>query len=428
MNTVLWIPASAKSSINVSVNVRLFQINTIVSTVNNSEQVGSHHSGCFGLQRFCKKGFPTSGEINHSPNCQPLLSPSSTSSVDGRDFIETSLNEGEYLFVPHGFAASIQPIISETDSKTDTFLLSSCSVDASNLVEFENSLRTSFSPFDRTLLSELRSSAVDLSIERFPVELSVRKYLEILMGLRSFPAEDRGESKSQPQPSQQRDRRKRGKNDFKDWQDAINWNARVTALTMPRLSPPLLLTVGRSAATFELANSFAPSASDRTAFGLLIELCQLDLAREGALLAAVERSLLDSSANNETLNNCTLRRTLWSDKEVLRVKDEQQSLFSLHLSGLEPGRLYQLSLRLFYDRAEGPASLWSRPFLTEPISFPSQPLPPQPAMFPLSEVDGAVAFGPSAAWFSGLRASLSSFGPYLACEVDFTLPIGPVAL
>ena len=231
----------------------------------------------------------------------------------------------------------------------------------------------------------------------------------------------------QASQSQQRDRRKRGRNDFKDWQDAVNWISRVTALTLPRLAVPRLLFAHRTAAAFELPLLFVPAASDRTAFGLLLQVCEIDLTGQAAVVAAAERSLREDSSNIVATRNCTQRRVLWGDAESIQMAAEASStasassLFSLRLSSLRPGGVYQLSVRLFYDRVEGPSSLWCKPFRTTPLSPPSEPLP-LATTFSLAAVDGARS--PSDEWFSGLRAALTLESQQLVGTIDFTKPTG----
>jgi hypothetical protein len=235
------------------------------------------------------------------------------------------------------------------------------------------------------------------------------------------------QQQQQASQSQQRDRRKRGRNDFKDWQDAVNWISRVTALTLPRLAAPRLLVAHRTAAAFELPLLFVPAASDRTAFGLLLQLCDVDLTGQAAVSAAAERSLLEDSSNIVATRSCTQHRVLWGDAESIQMKDVSSMAssssppsFSLRLSALRPGTVYQMSVRLFYDRAEGPTSLWCRPFRTTPMSPPSEPLPL--AMFSLAAVAGARS--PSDEWFSGLRAALTLESQQLVGTIDFTKPTG----
>ena len=57
----------------------------------------------------------------------------------------------------------------------------------------------------------------------------------------------------------------------------------MTALTLPRLAAPRLLVAHRTAAAFELPLLFVPAASDRTAFGLLLQLCEVDLTGQARL-------------------------------------------------------------------------------------------------------------------------------------------------
>ena len=208
----------------------------------------------------------------------------------------------------------------------------------------------------------------------------------------------------------------------------MNWNSRVTALTLPRSARPLLLSVRRTAASFSLPLLFLPASSDRTAFGLVLQLCEVDLTGPAAVLAAAERSLLEDSGAVVGARNCTQRQVPWSDAETIQVAAASSSAsppsFSLLLSALRPGGVYQLSVRLFYDRAEGPASLWSRPIRTTALSPPSEPLPL--ATFSLATVAGALLPPGSRSdeWFAGLRASLTLESQQLVGTIDFACPAG----
>jgi hypothetical protein len=199
MNTVLWMPTSSYSAAasDAAVNIRIFQIDRIRPTSADgiaaadattadapspSLPDSSQEETCRDLQRFCPHG--SSSASNH---CTTARVPAGDESAE-LFFTESSLRSGDYLFIPHGFAVSLQA------SAENSLVLSSCLVDASNLVGFEDSLRASPASFDAALLREMRGGAVDFTLDRHPAELSLGDYLQLLTGLRTISASADGET------------------------------------------------------------------------------------------------------------------------------------------------------------------------------------------------------------------------------------------
>ena len=209
MNTVLWMPTSSYSAAasDAAVNIRIFQIDRIRPTSADgiaaadattadapspSLPDSAQEETCRDLQRFCPHG--SSSASNH---CTTARVPAGAESAE-LFFTESSLRAGDYLFIPHGFAVSLQVSASASASAgwsaENSLVLSSCLVDASNLVGFEDSLRASPASFDAALLREMRGGAVDFTLDRHPAELSLGDYLQLLTGLRTISASADGET------------------------------------------------------------------------------------------------------------------------------------------------------------------------------------------------------------------------------------------
>lgn len=145
MNTVMWMPISPADAV---VSIRIFRMDTILPPLgagpippatNTADDEPSPSQSNIGpddhdsdgrleepyrdLQRFCPNDPSSSSSFsNHCTVARAL-----TESPE-LFFAESTLRSGEYLFVPHGFAVSLQA--SPGRSAEDPRVLSSCLVDA----------------------------------------------------------------------------------------------------------------------------------------------------------------------------------------------------------------------------------------------------------------------------------------------------------
>jgi hypothetical protein len=90
--------------------------------LNDHDRDGRLEEPCRDLQRFCPHDPATSAASNH---CTVARAPTESPELF---FAESALRSGEYLFVPHGFAVSLQA--SPDRNAEDPRILSSCLVDA----------------------------------------------------------------------------------------------------------------------------------------------------------------------------------------------------------------------------------------------------------------------------------------------------------
>jgi len=387
-NIVVWRPHSAQSDANqTSAHIRLFPVSAMapsrlseVLLSSESHLAGGIRDGTCGREQYCENGFPGQAELAAAPGeCSPLSPPGELPA-----FLQTSLGPGEYLFVPHGFLTSVSP-----GPQGSVGFLSSCLVDASNVVSFSDALAV-----QRVLSPFLSIGSVDSAgpeMARAPPEdRPLTAYLEALLGLREVSGGD-GE---EPQPV----RRRRG-GELRAWQAGLEWALRLRRTALPR--PLVLLQArGRTEAWLEVTSPFRPPPEDRTAFGLVVRLCLLAPDRP-ARIRAVHRALVADHQEGPGpgeggAGGCEVRRMAWGE-----LLPGDRGAVRLLLRALRPSSPYQAAVGLFLDRTDGPLSLFSGPFLTLPLAPPSPP-------------------GPFSPLFPGPKASLSDHG---AALLDFSEPL-----
>ena len=207
-----------------------------------------------------------------------------TKKVPSDCFSETTLGEGEYLFVPATMLVSF-----DCDTATENnVLLRSCFADASNLKEFRSLLavEAKISFGSREWLTEIDRLSFDYSLSRSPPELP------LISAESGATAEVTRDVEQKPAGK----RRNRGGGmrgmyaslfmsiqlpvtvadyfNHTDVSDLALWNNLVTTLTLPTPSIPRFVDVGLNSAVLEWDSGFSPSSLDKTAFGFTLNVCE----------------------------------------------------------------------------------------------------------------------------------------------------------
>lgn len=346
MHLVLWSPEEAATSSTLC-RVRLFSSAALSSTLSPEE-------GCppriVGVQSY-----PSSPPLNFSSATTSFLSSSKSSNIPSPSQYK-NLKTGEYLMIPSGYLAEVDPRPSVSESlvpgesetpsalanppdSSSSQLLASCLVDASNIVSVEDSLRFTSRAVSFTKTPQPHSVSFDfasplglkdphLVMERSPLDLTLNSYANHLLGIRpdltvlrdsapEISVLEAANQEKEPPRKGSRDRRRKGTGsasssakggsqstsaDFKTWQDLIAWKGRMVTLTLPRPLPPLLLSQPtRTSVDIELTLSYWPAENDKTSFGVLIKVCRVG---EGDLSA-------DNLSYQQKRN--ALRRSLFVD-------------------------------------------------------------------------------------------------------------------
>lgn len=167
-------------------------------------------------------------------------------------FSVARLSAGEYLFAPRGYLTTWQFL-------EDSYLVSYCYVDASNLNHFKHALalESHILPLSRDVLSAVSDRDFDTSMERNARDSSWDRYLQ---WPRDLNRSSEGEAATVGG-------RKRGRTTggFKDWQVANKWNYMVLGLTLPAPAELEVIAAGRTNATLLWSTGFHKPKNDASA-------------------------------------------------------------------------------------------------------------------------------------------------------------------
>lgn len=243
------------------------------------------------------------------------------------DYIDYTLKKDEYIFIPYDHAYSLLP---ET---TNTGVLVSCFLDASNLSGFKKALNwQSFVSNNDEFQNRIFSLAsFDFKMAKFPSALQWKDYLNTLQD-KNFTKTDL----TTPGTSTKRRKRNSVKNDFKEWQELTRWNQLISKLVIPSCRILKATDIGRNAITLIWQSEFVPRPGDTSYFAFRLVICPNTFYFD-------PRNNSNSSCFSRIADSSTI---INNDGER---DDGQVSQFSVLVDNLQSNKTYFIKIEILYD-------------------------------------------------------------------------------
>ena len=267
--------------------------------------------------------------------------------VDGESAM---IEKGDALFVPF-------PLEKTTwSSNAKQRVLRFCFVDASNYGALRHQLLLKeevLEGVNSTLLLEAMDS-LDTAIDRDAVGVEWDTF-------RSGEAPMKNKTNTTHRPLQRREKKK----SFAEWQQEKRWRWRVTAATIPELSPPVIGAGDHASLTVSLETTYDKEhGDDAVRFGADLEWRSIGVLQRNDTIPAAVAPLEAPLDGMRFVDEAEFR----SDRKTKDVL----------LDGLAPGRIYEVRTRLVYGDSSGPWSQWSAQAETRPRGPPRGVGPPVP--------------------------------------------------
>lgn len=302
------------------------------------------------------------------------------------NFMEYTLMQNQYLFVPNNFLLSAKASVNSRDSVQQ--LARVCFVDASNFNLFLESMSVSsiIDSNHHSVYTRLKSQSFNKDMSRAPNDLSFQQYLhedDVLTGDQN--ESEIAVSKITTTSGSSRSRQKKSQSSFRGWQDKKKWDASIKALTLPIPDIPLIGFVGRNSVTLTWESQFATETSDVTKFGYKVITCLPAASIQHGPDCITDVFIYGSN--------------LTESRRVYPTDGSLYSVFTVRVENLLANTEYVVNVILLYNDAESLASDTTAVIKTLPLSIPqaSTSFTVRPAAFGVSlditpnEDDGGLA-------------------------------------